>query len=154
MDPNIFDNVTNDSSDDIKEYVQKTSLVANVLYEIEGGDGLKQLKENQTRMLQIDRYYIAKYKAETRVLQRFVLFCCLVLIGSIFYNKGLVTLSMFTSYVIIICIVMVYVIGLDVYNIFIKDNTNFDEIDYSIYYAPGPNNYNRTKISNLPSCPP
>jgi hypothetical protein len=155
MNPDLFNDVSLNSSTIIKDYVKNTTSVANMLYQLEGGDDLIQTKDNQTRLMHIDRYYIAKYRAETRILQSFIFFCCLVLIGCVLLNNGLFTTLMFTCYVSFIFLLMIYVIGLDMYNIFIRDNTNFDEIDY---YPPSKSDsmyktHNTVEISNLPSCP-
>jgi hypothetical protein len=135
------------------------SGIVKTLYELDGGDKLIQQRKNENRLIEIDRYYIAKYKAETKVLQVVIFFCCLALIGSILYNKEIISLLMYTTYVGFISLIMLLVIGRDMYNIFIRDSTNFDEIDYTLSYRPvipdisSNINYNTGELSNLPSCP-
>jgi hypothetical protein len=156
MDPNVFDNVPQDNA--VKLDIYTTTGVMSRLYDLEGGDKLIQQKKNEDRLVQIDRYYIAKYKAETRVLQSVVFFCCVAMVGSVLFNKGLISLLSFTMYIGFVGIIMLYVIGRDIYNIFIRDSANYDEIDYNFYYTPpGSNasgqNYTSAELSNMPSCP-
>lgn len=155
MDPNLFDNVQ--INDNVNQDIRYTTEVINALYNLEGGDKLIQKRQNEDRLVEIDRYYIAKYKAQTRVLKTFIFFCCLALIGSVLFNKGIISLLMYTSYVGILGIIMLYIVGRDIVNIFIRDSTNYDEYDYSLSYSPSfsdvSGSYNSAELSNIPSCP-
>jgi hypothetical protein len=152
MDPNVFDGVQ--QNDAVKKDLYWTTDVVKKLYQLKGGDKLLQQRKNEDRLLKLDRYYIAKYKAQTRVLKSFIFFCCLALVGSILLNKGLITSLTYTVYAGLLGIVMLYVISRDIINIFLRDSTNFDEYDYSLFYTPvqgtsGPS----IAESNIPTCP-
>jgi hypothetical protein len=159
MDPNVFDKYYARNPDDaaLNLDVAMTTSVIKMLYGIKGGDSLYQDKNNKDRLVEIDRYYIAKYKAEIRVLKTFIFFCCLALIGSIFYNKGMITMLFFTIYTGLLFLVMFIVIARDLINIFLRDSTNFDEYDYSFFYKPKQSGvmyktYNAGELSKIPTC--
>jgi hypothetical protein len=76
MDPNIFDNIEFNFESYVHSYL--ASGIVKTLYELDGGDKLIQQRKNENRLIEIDRYYIAKYKAETKLLQVIIFFCCLL----------------------------------------------------------------------------
>ena len=152
MDPNVFDNVP--QTEAVKKDLYWTTDVIKKLYEIKGGDKLVQQRKNEDRLVKIDRYYIAKYKAQTRVLKSFIFFCCLALVGSVLLNKGLITSLTYIIYVGILGFIMLYVIGRDIINIFLRDSTNFDEYDYALYYTPIKGTSGPSIVeSEIPTCP-
>lgn len=158
MNAKIFDNVP--LTDDVKLDMYMTTGVIKTLYQLEGGDKLIQQRRNENRLVEINHYYIAKYQAQTKVLKTFIFFCCLAMIGSILYNKGLITMLTFTIYTGLLGFIMLYVIGRDIFNIFIRDSRNYDEIDYSLSYTPSfpdidlsGNTPSAAELSNIPSCP-
>jgi hypothetical protein len=158
MNAKIFDNVP--LTDDVKLDMYMTTGVIKTLYQLEGGDKLIQQRKNEDRLVEINHYYIAKYQAQTKVLKTFIFFCCLAMIGSILYNKGLITMLTFTIYTGLLGFIMLYVIGRDIFNIFIRDSRNYDEIDYSLSYTPSfpdidlsGNTPSAAELSNIPSCP-
>jgi len=152
MDPSYYDNCYNII--DIKQ----STIVAKALYELEGGDNLKQLQNNQERLIQIDNFYISKYRAQTYVLQQIVFFCCLGLIGAIFYNKQIISQLVFNMYLLILLIVLLYYTGYSIYDIFLRDSHNFDEYDYTFINKPSFQNPDKitgslnVKFSNISSC--
>ena len=145
--------------ENIPKFLANFDLMKN---KIRGATGnrfleLYQDKNNKDRLVEIDRYYIAKYKAEIRVLKTFIFFCCLALIGSIFYNKGMISMLLFTIYTGLLFLVMFIVIARDLINIFLRDSTNFDEYDYSFFYKPKRSGvmyktYNAGELSKIPTC--
>lgn len=158
MNAKIFDNVP--LTDDVKLDMYMTTGVIKTLYQLDGGDKLIQQRKNEDRLVEINHYYIAKYQAQTKVLKTFIFFCCLAMIGSILYNKGLITMLTFTIYTGLLGFIMLYVIGRDIFNIFIRDSRNYDEIDYSLSYTPSfpdidlsGNTPSAAELSNIPSCP-
>jgi len=159
MDPNVFDSAyaSNPNDNALTLDIAMTNSVIRALYEVKGGDRLFQDKKNKDRLVQIDRYYIAKFQAETRILQTVVFFCCLALIGTLLYNKQLFSLLFYTIYICILFLIMFFFIARDLFNIFLRDSTNFDEYDHKFLYSPGnpvnfKNTYNDAELSNLPTC--
>ena len=160
MDPNIFDNAyaANPTDNALNMDIEMTNSVIKSLYELKGGDRFAQEKLNKNRLVQLDRYYIAKFQAETRVLKTVVFFCCLALIGTVIFNKQLITSLFYTLYMGIIFIIMLFIISRDLFDIFLKDNMNFDEYDYAFLNRPavslmtGDDYYNDAELSNLPTC--
>jgi len=153
MNPNFYDG----STDEID--ITNSTYVANQLYHLANVDNLQQLHDNQERLIQSDRYYIAKYKAQNYILQQIVFFCCLGLIGAILYNKQWISLTMFNVYLLLLFIVLLFYIGRGLFDIFIRDSHNFDEYDYSMLNNPNMNGLDKKnngtadfELSGIPSC--
>jgi hypothetical protein len=109
-------------------------------------------------LVQLDRYYIAKLQAETRVLKTIVFFCCLGLIGTLIFNNRLITSLFYTVYMGILFFIMFIIVSRDLVDIFLRDNMIFDEYDYAFLNRPavslmtGDDYYNDAELSNLPTC--
>jgi hypothetical protein len=160
MDPNIFDNAyaANPNDNALNMDIEMTNSVIKSLYELKGGDKYAQEKINKNRLVQLDRYYIAKLQAETRVLKTIVFFCCLGLIGTLIFNNRLITSLFYTVYMGILFFIMFIIVSRDLVDIFLRDNMIFDEYDYAFLNRPavslmtGDDYYNDAELSNLPTC--
>ena len=80
--------------------------------------------------LEVNNYYILKYKSESDILKSIVFFCGLSLIGCFFFLKGLISESLYIMYLgCIITFGMIYIIY-NMYDLKHRDNQKFDEYDY------------------------
>jgi hypothetical protein len=160
MDPNIFDNAytANPNDNALNMDIEITNSVIKSLYELKGGDKYAQEKINKNRLVQLDRYYISKLQAETRVLKTIVFFCCLGLIGTLIFNNSFITSLFYTVYMGILFFIMFIIVSRDLADIFLRDNMIFDEYDYAFLNRPAvslmtaDNYYNDAELSNLPTC--
>ena len=168
MDPNIFDayqnltyDPTNMSAQNVLSDISYSTLVAKQLYAFENGPVKQDIITNQQRLIKIDRFYIDKYKAQTTILKQIIFFCCLGLIGAIFYNKQIISLDVFNFYLIVLFSVLLYYTGYGLYDIYSRDNQNFDEYDFGTLTDMSMNSIKTKKNGNfdflfeeskIPSC--
>ena len=87
---------------------------------------------NKVRNMQINTFYQKKYSSEIGLL-KFIIYICIIIIGLSFANKrGLLSDNIFGSITgIIIGLSIIRFIYL-IWDIFIRDKNDFDEIDYSM----------------------
>ena len=89
------------------------------------------------KLLDVNNYYILKYKSESNILKLIIFFCGLALIGCVFFLKGLIGETLYIIYLgFIISIGVVYVIY-NIYDLKYRDNQRFDEYDYGYMDEPG-----------------
>jgi hypothetical protein len=92
---------------------------------------LSNMQNENVRLARWNTYYYKKYKAQNRILVYIILVCITIFTLTLLHK----TFSFFdrSSYLIIvgtiIAIAIMYV-TLSIYYIYIRDNMNFDEIDY------------------------
>ena len=159
MDVNIFSNAQVENENTILD-IKNTTLVAQMLYELKGGNvnNDNNIYNNQERLIQIDKYYLLKYKAQSDILKTIIFFCFLGLVGAVLYNKNLISSSIYNIYLGSIFALLIILISKNTYNIFLRDNINFDEYDYGFLYKPPATaltmnkNTNLVELSNMPTC--
>lgn len=89
------------------------------------------------KLLDVNNYYILKYKSESNILKLIIFFCGLALIGCVFFLKGLIGEALYIIYLgFIISIGVIYVIY-NIYDLKYRDNQRFDEYEYGYMEEPG-----------------
>ena len=89
------------------------------------------------KLLDVNNYYILKYKSESNLLKLIIFFCGLALIGCFFFLKGLIGEALYIIYLgFIISIGVVYIIY-NIYDLKYRDNQRFDEYEYGYMEEPG-----------------
>lgn len=87
--------------------------------------------------IEVNNYYILKYKSESHILKSIIFFCGLALIGCLFFLKGLIGEALYIIYLgCIITIGIVYIIYI-IYDVKYRDNQQFDEYDYRYMQKTG-----------------
>ncbi len=97
---------------------------------------------NEKRKLEINNYYILKYKKESDILKQLIFFCGLALIGCIVFMKGFISESFYIIYLAFIFAIGLIKILYSIYNLYSRDTVHFDETDFSYSSIAG------TDISN------
>lgn len=82
------------------------------------------------RQLEMNNYYIMKYKSESYILKLIIFFCGLSLIGCLFFFKGFISETLYIMYLGIIISVGIITIIYNIYDLLYRDNRRFDEYDY------------------------
>jgi hypothetical protein len=112
---------------------------------------------NLKRHADVDIFYILKYKKQILMIQHIIIACCVALIGSVLYHNGLITSDMYTMYLIIVFSVGILIFIYDMFDIFMRNNNNFNEYDFEFIYSPSKipksntKNYNSVELSNMPT---
>jgi uncharacterized membrane protein len=82
------------------------------------------------RQLEINNYYIMKYKSESYIFKLIIFFCGLALIGCLFFFKGFISETLYITYLGIIISVGIITILYNVYDLLYRDKRRFNEYDY------------------------
>jgi hypothetical protein len=100
----------------------------------------KDISENNIydeKELEVNNYYILKYKSESHILKSIIFFCGLSLIGCFFFLKGLIGEALYIIYLgCIITFGMIYIIY-NMYDLKYRDNQKFNEYDYGYMQKTG-----------------
>lgn len=91
---------------------------------------------NKKRQVEIDRYYASLYDRQLWVVKKAVFICCLGLIGCILFQNGLMSDTTFILYQSLLLSAGFIVILYDLWDIYLRDNTIFDEYDFSVFADP------------------
>ena len=154
FDPNIFDN-SDKTNPNVMADIENSKILTNIVNKIYDISNIPQTITNQNRLIEIDTYYILKYKAQSDILKKIIFFCCLGLIGAVLYNKKIISSYNYTIYLGFLFALLIIFIAKDIYNIFLRDNTHFKEYDYlapPVYNSKIFKNTNTIELSNLPTC--
>lgn len=89
------------------------------------------------RQLEMNNYYIMKYKSESYILKLIIFFCGLALIGCLFFFKGFISETLYIMYLGIIISVGIITIIYNIYDLLYRDNRRFDEYDYGYMSLTG-----------------
>ena len=92
---------------------------------------------NDMRQIDINHYYTSKYNKESNILKQIIFYCCLALVGSFFFLKGLITELFYILYLAIIIFVGFSSVIYSLYNLYFRNSIIFDEYDYPFMKAPG-----------------
>jgi len=112
---------------------------------------------NLQRNAEVDTFFILKYKKQILTLQHVIIICCVGLIGSVLYHNGLITSGIYTLYLGVVFAIGLIIIIYDLFDIFIRNNNDFNQYDYEFIYSPPtiskstPTNYNALELSNMPT---
>ena len=115
--------------------------------------GLQNKNDTKMRMVQINTYYGQRYEAQSELMKLVIMVCIPVLILFILKKKSLIP-EMIANYAIGITIAVsaIFVIR-KVWNISMRSNMNYDEIDWKFEdpsdYAPSIWEYNKANLFNF-----
>jgi hypothetical protein len=85
------------------------------------------------RQVQMNVYYIKRYYKQIGILKQIIFFCCLGLIGFILYNYGILSEKILVLYIGSLLAILFVKVLYDLWDLYIRDDKNFDEYDFSIY---------------------
>jgi hypothetical protein len=111
---------------------------------------------NLQRHAQVDIFYILKYKKQVQTLQHIIIICCVALVGSLLFHNGIIPSEFYTMYLGIVFAIGILLVLYDLFDIFIRNNNNFNEYDYEFIYSPPTippiqnKTYNSLELSNMP----
>lgn len=89
-------------------------------------DELKSKKRN----LEINQYYEKKYKKQNKVMKNIVIICIFVLFVSILFKSKIMGESIFIFCIAVLMVIATFYIMYEIFDIFMRDNFNFDEYKY------------------------
>ena len=89
----------------------------------------------QDKKLNINTYYSKLYDKKIKIIKEIILVCCLGLIGCLLLNKGLIGDKTFAFYLGLVFSIGFILVFYDLWDLYIRDNKNFDEYNYNVYYG-------------------
>ena len=93
---------------------------------------------NKVRQIQINTQYQKKYSAQIRVLQTICLLAVTFIVLAILKQIGILPQTLFGIIIAGISIVGILFIGYQLFDILLRDKSNPDEYDHSIYVSSNP----------------
>jgi uncharacterized membrane protein (DUF485 family) len=157
--PKEYEFLNNVKSSVLSNYENNIMMSQTITSNIESLKGqfehkIKKIDDLSQRQLEINRFYILKYKKEIELLQRIVLICGIGLVGCLLYNIGLISNNFLSLYLGIVLSIGFIVIFYSLWDIYIRDNNVFDEYDYGVYGSEQgtnivPENVNKYEYNNL-----
>lgn len=149
---NTYDpNNVNESND-----ATKTKLYSELLNKINNVDQVETNIQNNKRHIEINEYAIAKYQAQTLVLKKIIIICCIALIGSFLFYLDYFSNTIYNTYLGTVFGIGFIIVMYDLYDIFMRSSYDFNEYDYNFLYKPHQlnnpgKNYNTIQLSNIPT---
>jgi hypothetical protein len=134
-----------------------TTLYSQYLNKINNVDSTGKTIQNNKRNIEINQNAILKYKAQSLVLKKIIVICCIALIGSFLFYLNILPDMMYNIYLGIVFGIGFIIIMYDLYNIFIRNSNDFNQYDYEFLYKPPminsneTTNYNTIQLSNIPT---
>jgi len=153
--PELITSYDESNSNDAFDYMTTRGL-SSYLNKINNVDTQNKTIQNNKRYIEVNEYAIYKYKAQTLVLQKIIIICCIALIGSLLFYLNILPDMTYNIYLGIVFGIGTIVVMYDLYDIFKRTSYDFNQYDYNFFYTP-PNlnpeskNYSTTQLSNLPT---
>jgi uncharacterized membrane protein (DUF485 family) len=94
------------------------------------------MKINKMRQIEINNNYLKRYERQIYIIKKIILICVIGLIGCILFSNSLIGYGMLNIYLGIVLSVGFIVIFYDLWDIYIRNNNNFDEYDYDMDNIP------------------
>ena len=87
----------------------------------------------QDKKLNINTYYSKMYDKKIKIMKEIIVICCLGLIGCFFLNNKIIDDKVFSLYLGLVFSIGFILVFYDLWDLYIRDDKNFDEYDYSTY---------------------
>jgi hypothetical protein len=104
-------------------------------------------ESKKKRHIESNTYYIKKYHKEIGLIKTIIFFSCLGLLGFMLSHYGIFSENFLVIYMGILLSFLFVKVFYDLWDIYIRDERNFDEYDFSVY-SKGVED--ATKESDLP----
>lgn len=131
------------SAKTIGEQVIAVDIIENELKEAKRRlQAVDEEMDNKLRLVEINTYYSKYYNARVRIMITIVMACIPILILSVLKNKSVIPSFIADILIIIILIFFCFILGVQLIDVFFRDNMNYDEFTwyFNTSTAPSPNN--------------
>ena len=125
----------NNKLSDIKNIAHYSKFITDINRTQDLDQNLANLQNN----LEIDMFYILKYKAQMDLLKYIIFTCCVALLGSLAYHASLIPSTVYTLYLIAVFSIGFILVIHKYFDIFIRSKLDFNERDYNSIYKPSNN---------------
>lgn len=124
-------NLVDSAENDLRNQRVTIDIIENGLSETK--QKFNEIKENhinKLRMVEINTYYSKKYKAYGDLMKLIIMLCIPILIITVLTAKGFVPQRLGVALSTILIAGAILFIGFNVYNLSIKNNMDYDKIDF------------------------
>ncbi len=132
--------------EDINYIVQVNNKIKQLNNNKDISNNLLQIEKINKRHIETNTYYINKYYKQIGILKEIIFFCCLGLLGFILYSKSIFSENLLIMYIGFLLSILFIKVMYDLWDIYIRDEKNFNEYDFSVY---GDGKTGLTNNSNL-----
>ena len=131
---NKYNNLQTDL-DNTRNYMRNQKFINNVVRKEVNNtrddlNGLKNIKNNNLRMAQINTYYNDKYKAYTQVMKMVVYFCIPILIIALLMKKNILSFNIGSIIISILIGFFLFFLFFRFIDLLRRDNMNFQEYEW------------------------
>jgi hypothetical protein len=88
----------------------------------------------QDKKININTYYNKLYDKKIKIIKEVIVVCCFGLIGCFLLNNKIISEKVFTFYLGLVFSIGFIIVFYDLWDLYIRDNKNFDEYNYNIFY--------------------
>jgi hypothetical protein len=146
----INDSLTDVLNESSKQNNQMANIVYNADKEIEKYKTILDIKDDNLSItlnnIQWNNYYYKRYKKLNEILRVYIVVCIILIIIAKLQSPYFDNLSYTLISGTILSLLFVYILY-SLWDVFIRDNINFDEYDFTYYGTGVPSNYNPTDSS-------
>ena len=89
---------------------------------------------NKDKNIEINTYYNKLYDKKIKIIKEVIVVCCIGLIGCFLLNNNIINEKIFSMYLGIVLSFGFVFIFYDLWDLYIRDNKNFDEYNYNLFY--------------------
>lgn len=127
----FMQNLVNSAENDLKNQKFTLEIIENELSDIKKQyNNIKNNHISKLRMVEINTYYSKKYKAYSDIMKTIILFCVPILLLAILSKINLIPQNISFGVSSLISIIGGIYIGMQIYNLSIRNNMDYDQIDF------------------------
>jgi hypothetical protein len=117
--------------------VAYSTTISDIITKLREDLSPKMKKERMLKMRknEIQEYYHSEYQRQIFILKLFIFFTVISLLGAILYRTGLVPPFLLMAYLGAVGSIAFVVIFYYLWDFYLRDNTIFDEYDFSTYVS-------------------
>lgn len=132
---NFYQNDISDTNVTMKQQVDAIDIIEKELNQSKNKMNLiEEQQNNKLRLVEINTYYGDRYKSYSNVMKTILITCIPIIILVFINNTGILPSIIFQILISIILVLGGWVIGLQLINIYYRNNMNWNE--YTWYFNP------------------
>jgi hypothetical protein len=136
--------------------INNTRLYSSYLNKINNVELVEKTVQNNKRHIELNENVILKYKAQSILLKKIIIICCIALIGSFLYYLNIFPNMVYNIYLGIVFGIGFIIVMHGLFDIFKRSAHDFKQYDYEAVYRPPSikkinKSYNTTQLANLPT---
>jgi hypothetical protein len=126
--------------DNYSKDVEYMGAIHSLIDNVRGSSLVELEKEmnHKKKQQDIQDYYDKKYQQQIFILKIIIVMTLFVMVGCLFFNYGLIPVYILTIYLGFVLSVGFVIVFYYLWDLFLRDNTQFDEYNFAPYMPPKP----------------